>query len=265
MKPFSLLAQAHSPDGTLIELKRRDDEYVILAAGRHLMSSRTHASEESLATFGCRHITATHPHHPTSHPTILIGGLGMGFTLRAALDLLPPRAKIIVAELIPEIVDWNRGPLAHLANHPLADPRVQIEIADVAALLSTAATRSRPLAAKIANSARAARAEQSPRPAHPSKFDAILLDVDNAPAAFTDSANAHLYSAQGLAASHASLNPGGTLALWSATAAEDRHFTARLRSANFTVHLEHTRAHASKSRANKGPRHTIYLAQKSQS
>jgi spermidine synthase len=256
MKPFELLAQAHSPDGTLIELKRRDDEYVILAAGRHLMSSRTHASEESLATLGCRHITATHPHHPTSHPTshptILIGGLGMGFTLRAALDILPPRAKIIVAELIPEIVDWNRGPLAHLAAHPLADPRVRIEITDVAALISSPA--------KAANSARVAQSPLAASAAHPlQKFDAILLDVDNAPAAFTDSANAHLYSAQGLASAHASLNPGGTLALWSATAHEDRNFTDRLRAANFTVHLEHTRAHA-----NKGPRHTIYLAQKSQ-
>jgi spermidine synthase len=237
MKPFELLAQAHSPDGTLIELKRRDDEYVILAAGRHLMSSRTHASEESLATLGCRHIIATHPHHPTSHPTshptILIGGLGMGFTLRAALDILPPRAEIIVAELIPEIVDWNRGPLAHLAGHPLADPRVRIEITDVATLLG----------AKSASRA---------------KFDAILLDVDNGPASFTDSANAHLYSATGISAAHASLTPGGTLALWSAHA--DRQFTHRLRAANFTVRLEHTRAHA-----NKGPHHTIYLAQKSQS
>ena len=257
MKPFELLAQAHSPDGTLIELKRRDDEYVILAAGRHLMSSRTHASEESLATLGCRHITATHPHHPTSHPTshptILIGGLGMGFTLRAALDILPPRAKIIVAELIPEIVDWNRGPLAHLAAHPLADPRVRIEITDVAALISSPA--------KAANSARVAQSPLAASAAHPlQKFDAILLDVDNAPAAFTDSANAHLYSAQGLASAHASLNPGGTLALWSATATKDRNFTDRLRAANFTVRLEHTRAHA-----NKGPRQTIYLAQKSES
>jgi len=253
MKPFEVLAQAHSPDGTLIELKRRDDEYVILAAGRHLMSTRTHASEESLATLGCRHITATHPHHPTSHPTILIGGLGMGFTLRAALDILPPRAKIIVAELIPEIVDWNRGSLAHLAAHPLADPRVRIEIADVAALLSRSA--------KTANSARVAQSPLAASPAHPpQKFDAILLDVDNAPAAFTDSANAHLYSASGLAAAHASLNPGGTLALWSATATEDRNFTDRLRAANFTVHVEHTRAHAN----NKAPRHTIYIAQKSQ-
>jgi spermidine synthase len=253
MKPFELLAQAHSPDGTLIELKRRDDEHVILAAGRHLMSSRTHASEESLATLGCRHITATHPHRSTSHPAILIGGLGMGFTLRAALDLLPPPAKIIVAELIPEIVDWNRGPLAHLAAHPLADPRVRIEITDVAALLSSPA--------KAANSARVAQSLPAAPPAHPpQKFDAILLDVDNAPAAFTDSANAHLYSAQGLAAAYASLNPGGTLALWSATATEDRNFADRLRAANFTVHLEHTRAHAN----NKGPRHTIYLAQKSQ-
>jgi spermidine synthase len=233
MKPFELLAQAHSPDGTVIQLKRRDAEYIIFAAGRQLMSSRTHASEESLAAHGCRHITAAS--HPL-HPTILIGGLGMGYTLRAALDLLSSRAKIIVAELIPEIVDWNRGPLAHLAGHPLADPRVRIEIADVAALLSHSA----------------------PAPA-PQTFDAILLDVDNGPASFTDSANSALYGAQGIAAAHASLNPGSTLALWSAEAHEDREFTTRLRAANFTVHLEHTRAHA-----NKGPRHTIYLAQKSQ-
>ena len=233
MKPFELLAQAQSPDGTAIQLKRRDDEFVILAGGRHLMSSRTHASEESLATFGCRRAAAL------PHPAILIGGLGMGYTLRAALDLLSPRATIVVAELIPEIVDWNRGPLAHLANHALADPRVRVEIADVATLLS------RPTNAN----------------AHRAKFDAILLDVDNAPAAFTDSANAHLYSVAGLAAAHASLNPGGTLALWSATATEDRNFTARLRAANFTVHLEQTRAHAN----NKGPRHTIYIAQNSDS
>jgi spermidine synthase len=238
MKPFELLAHAQSPDGTVIELKRRGDEYVILAGGRHLMSSRTHASEESLATLGCRRIAASPEraakNQPTPHhPRILIGGLGMGYTLRAALDLLPPSATVIVAELIPEIVDWNRGPLVHLAAHPLADQRVRVEITDVAALLG----------AKSASRA---------------KFDAILLDVDNGPASFTDSANAHLYSATGLAAAHASLIPGGTLALWSAHA--DREFTHRLRAANFTVHLEHTRAHA-----NKGPRHTIYLAQKSKS
>ena len=190
---------------------------------------------------GCRRATTAASTQPQpTQPTILIGGLGMGFTLRAALDLLPPRAKIIVAELIPEIVDWNRGPLAHLAAHPLADPRVQIEIADVAHLLSSATRRA-----------------QSPSPHK--KFDAILLDVDNGPGAFTDSANAALYSAQGLAAAHASLNPGGTLAVWSGDAHADRNFEHRLRSANFTVHLEHARAHAN----NKGPRHTIYLAEKS--
>ena len=240
-----MLARALSPDGTVIQLTRRDDEYVILAGGQHLMSSRMHASEESLAAFGCRHIATASTPAAKHSPSILIGGLGMGYTLRAALDLLPPRASVIVAELIPEIVDWNRGPLAHLAANPLADPRVRIEIADVAALLS------RP--AKAANSARAAQAD---RPAPLPEFDSILLDVDNAPAAFTDSANAHLYSPSGLAAAHASLTPGGTLALWSAH--EDRQFTHRLRAANFTVHLEHTRAHA-----NKGPRHTIYLAQES--
>jgi spermidine synthase len=228
VKPFQLLGEAHSPDGTVIQLTRRDDEYVILAAGRHLMSSRMHASEESLAALGCRRAAAL------KQPAILIGGLGMGYTLRAALDLLPATATIVVAELIPAIVEWNRGPLAPLAKNPLADPRVRIEIKDVAAILHT-------------------------RAAHlPQKFDAILLDVDNSPAAFTDSANAALYSAQGIAAAHASLNPAGTLAVWSAEAREDRPFADRLRSANFAVQTEHTRAHA-----NKGPRHTIYLAQKS--
>jgi spermidine synthase len=250
MKPFELLAQAQSPDGTALQLKRRDDEFMIFAGGRHLMSSRMHASEESLAAFGCRRAVAL------PRPTILIGGLGMGYTLRAALDLLPPGATVIVAELIPEIVDWNRGPLAHLAGHPLADPRVRVETADVAALLATSASanpaRSRPRAKQVARTAKTGR--PAPRPT----LDAILLDVDNGPSAFTDSANAALYSASGIAAAHASLAPGGTLALWSAH--EDREFEHRLRAANFSVQLERARSHA-----NKGPRHTIYVAQKSKS
>ena len=201
---------------------------MILAAGRHLMSSRMHASEESLAAHGCRRAATL------QQPAVLIGGLGMGYTLRAALDLLPAKATIVVAELIPEIVQWNRGPLAPLANNPLADPRVHIEIKDVAAILHTRDTHP------------------------PQKFDAILLDTDNGPASFTDSSNAALYGPAGIAAARASLRPGGTLAVWSAV--EDPKFAHRLRAANFTVHIEHTRAHA-----NKGPRHTIYLAQKSQS
>jgi len=249
VKSFELLGQALSPDGTVIQLKRRDDEYVILAGGAPLMSSRTHGSEVSLAASGCRRAAAL-PRAAVKHqPYILIGGLGMGYTLRAALDLLPPLATVVVAELIPEIVQWNRGPLAPLAKNPLADPRVRVEIADVAALLSRSAS-SAPSSPNAPHSARAA--------AQALQFDAILLDVDNGPGAFTDSANAVLYSASGIAAAHASLNPGGTLAVWSAR--EDRQFAHRLRAANFTVHIEHTRAHA-----NKGPRHTIYLAHKSQS
>jgi spermidine synthase len=243
MKPFELIATAKSPDGTILQLTRRDNEFIILAAGRHLMSSRTHASEESLAALGCRRAAAL------PQPSVLIGGLGMGYTLRAALDALPPHATITVAELIPEIVDWNRspdGPLAHLANHPLADPRVHVEIKDVAAVIS-----------RLENSHSSAAQISHP---HQQKFDAILLDVDNSPAAFTDSSNVALYNAQGIAAAHASLTPAGTLAIWSADSQADTKFTNRLRSANFTVHIEHTRAHA----ANKGPRHTIYLAHKSQ-
>ena len=232
MKPFERLAQAKSPDGTVIELARRDAEYVILAAGGQLMSSRLHGSEESLAQLGCRHLAGT----AKPNPVVLIGGLGMGYTLRAALDLLPARATVVVAELIPEIVDWNRGVLAHLAGDPLADPRVRVEVADVASLL---AHKSQPK----------------------SQFDAILLDVDNGPASFTDSRNDTLYSASGVTAAHNSLNPGGMLAVWSGDAGEDRGFVDRLRSAKFAVTIEHVRARAN----NKGARHTIYLVQKSQS
>jgi spermidine synthase len=229
MKPFELLAEAHSPDGTTIELRRRDHEYVILAGGGHLMSSRMHGSEESLATLGCRRAAAS------PSPSVLIGGLGMGYTLRAALNILPPRATVIVAELIPEIVEWNRGVLGPLASHPLKDSRVRVEIADVAALLARHPARITPAA----------------------RLDAILLDIDNGPGAFTDSSNSALYNAPGVAAAHASLKPGGTLVVWSAESNADRAFERRLRAAKFTVQLERAR-----SRANRGPRHTIYIAQR---
>jgi spermidine synthase len=222
LKPFELLGRTQSPDGTAIELKRRDDEYVIFAGGQQLMSSRMHASEELLAALGCRRAAAL------SSPRVLIGGLGMGYTLRAALDLLPAGATVIVAELVAEVVEWNRGVLAPLAQNPLADPRVRVEIADVAATLRASA----------------------------GKFDAVLLDVDNGPGAFTDSGNAALYGDSGIAAISASLKPGGMFAVWSAR--EDRKFEKRLRGAKFAVRLERARAHSGS-----GSRHTIYLAQKS--
>ena len=196
-------------------------EFLIAANGQSLMSSRMHGSEEALAVLGCRH-ARTLP-----RPDVLVGGLGMGFTLRAALDVLPASACVTVAELVPAVVEWNRGPLAAVAAHPLDDPRVHVEAGDVAAVLR----------------------------ANRGRFDAVLLDVDNGPAAFTASDNACLYDAAGLAEARASLTPGGVLAVWSA--AEDQAFERRLRAAGLTVARERVRG-----RGNKGPRHTIVVAQR---
>jgi spermidine synthase len=223
MKPFELLGQQRSRDGTILKLVRRGDEYLILANGQNLMSSRMHGSEEALATFACR-TAAT-----MKQPTVLIGGLGMGFTLRAALDLLSPDAKVVVAELIPAIVEWNRGPLGPLAGYPLSDSRVQVETDDVAIILS----------------------------ASTSQFDAVLLDVDNGPAAFTDIHNAGLYDESGIAAVFSALKLHGVLAVWSAR--EDKKFTQRLRDGRFTVEVQPVRGRLKQG----GPRHIIYLGKKS--
>jgi spermidine synthase len=220
MKPWELLGETRTPDGTLMTLTRRDSEYVILADGRSLMSSRMHGSEEALATFACRQARTL------ERPCVLVGGLGMGFTLRAALDLLPPHAEVVVAELVPAVVEWNRGPLGSLAGHPLKDTRVIVDVGDVKATLH----------------------------ANPGRFDAVLLDVDNGPAPVTVSHNAGLYDDRGLAAVRAALKSGGVLAVWSAW--EDRRFEQRLRYGQFTVAVERVRGRLKKG----GPRHTIFLA-----
>ena len=202
-----------------MSLTRQDREYVILASGKSLMSSRMHGSEEALATLACREARTL------DEPCVLIGGLGMGFTLRATLDLLPPEATVVVAELVPAVVEWNRGPLGPLAGHPLKDARVQIEVGDVAATLRSSTRR----------------------------FDAVLLDVDNGPAAFTASHNTGLYDDGGIAAVRSALKAGGVLAVWSAW--EDRKFEQRLRYGGFTVHVERVRGRLKQG----GPRHTIFL------
>lgn len=183
------------------------------------MSSRMHGSEQALATLACRRMR-------TPHPCLLIGGLGMGFTLRATLDLLPPDAKVVVSELLPAVVEWNRGPLGPLADHPLEDARVRVEVGDVAETLRSS----------------------------PGRFDAVLLDVDNGPDAFTAPANARLYDDRGLADIRAALTTGGVLAVWSA--GNDRQFERRLRNTGVTVHVEHVRGRLKQG----GPRHTIILA-----
>src|SRR5258708_15532994 len=142
-----------------MKLIRRGDEYIILVDGAILMSSRMHGSEEALATLACQRVRTV------EQPSVIIGGLGMGFTLRTTLDLLPQDATVVVAELVPALVEWNRGPLGPLANHPLKDKRVRVETGDVLVTL-----RSRL-----------------------GQFDAVLLDVDNGPTAFTASNNAGPY------------------------------------------------------------------------
>lgn len=219
MKPWELLGQTRTPDGSDMTLMRRDREIVILANGKPLMSSRMHGSEEALAVSACRRARTL------ENPCVLIGGLGMGFTLRATLDVLPPSAIVVVAELVPAVVEWNRGPLGPLAGHPLKDRRVRVDVADVAETLRASRDR----------------------------FDAVLLDVDNGPAAFTASDNARLYDDRGLAAARASLKAGGVLAVWSAW--DDRKFEQRLRHGGFTVEVERVRARLKKG----GPRHTIFL------
>ncbi len=223
VKPVELLGQALSRDGTVLKLVRRGDEYIILANGKSLMSSRMHGSEEALATFACRHARTL------ERPCVLIGGLGMGFTLRAALGLLPPGAVVIVAEIVPAVVEWNRGPLGPLAGEPLNDPRVQVEIDDVAITLAS----------------------------RRGQFDAILLDVDNGPAAFAGSNNAGLYDDRGIAAAFSALKMDGVLAVWSAR--EDRKFAQRLRHGRFEVEVERVRARLKQG----GPSHTIFIGRKS--
>jgi spermidine synthase len=222
VKPWELLGQTTAPDGTTLALMRHDREYVIFANGKILMSSRMHGSEEALAAFALKHARTQ------DSPAVLVGGLGLGFTLRATLDSLPAGASVDVAELVPAVVEWNRGPLGPLAGHPLDDKRVRVRVEDVLVTLRSS----------------------------PGRFSAVLLDVDNGPDAFTTSSNAGLYSDKGLQAARAALEPGGVLTVWSAW--EDRKFEQRLRYNGFTVEVERVRARLKQG----GPRHTIFLGRK---
>ncbi len=221
MIPWEFLDSARVPDGDgEIGLYRRGQEYSIRVGNRELMNSRVHASEEALAEMACARIANR------TRPWILVGGLGMGFTLAAVLRGLSAGGAVLVAELVPAVVSWNRGPLAALAGHPLRDARVTVKEVDVGQIL---------------------RAERQ-------AYDAILLDVDNGPAALGRQKNDWLYARPGLEATHAALRPVGVLAVWSA--APNRIFTQRLRRNGFTVDEVRTSAHSS----GKGRRHTIWLA-----
>ncbi len=217
MIPLETLGRATTADGRDLVLYHRDGVFQIRVDGLELMSSNAHGSETALAELAqeaVRHVL---------RPRILIGGLGMGFTLRAALDCFPKTATIVVAELFAEVVEWNRGPLSHLAKRPLDDPRVRLHRADVNDLLDG------------------------------EPFDAILLDVDNGPGAFTVTSNERLYGASGIDRLVRAVKEQGVLALWSATV--EQVFERKLRKAGLEV--ECRRVHARGPGG--GARHAIYL------
>jgi len=224
MKPTVLLGTAKIPnDGGELTLSQRDGDFAIRLKGVHgdLMSSRMYSSELALAELGCAHI------RELENAKVLVGGMGMGFTLAAALEATSASSEVLVAELVPEIIEWNKGPLGECAGRPLEDSRASIYMGDVAELfISQQAT-----------------------------YDAILLDVDNGPEAFTHDDNSELYSMESLHAIRESLRPNGVLAVWSAWHAPS--FTKKLKKARFKASYKTVRAHKGK-----GSKHTIYLAQK---
>jgi spermidine synthase len=221
MTPWTLLDSAQVPgNGGELQLYQRNDEFSVRIVGRgELMNSRTHGSEDALAEYSCARLV------DCTKPQLLIGGLGMGFTLAAALQSLGNQAHVVVAELVPAVVAWNRGPLGDCAGHPLRDPRVTVSEMDVARMLMAG--------------------EQT--------YDAILLDVDNGPEGLTRKENDWLYSINGLNEAYAALRPRGVLAVWSA--GPDKNFLNRLRKVGFEVDEVRVHAHGSK-----GARHTIWLA-----
>lgn len=221
MSDWTLLGEAQIPgtDQFMYLYQGKDDFSIKLARGQELMNTRKHGSEDALGELPCRRIKDVH------NARVLIGGLGMGFTLAAALRTLGPQAEVTVAELIPEVVEWNRGPLGERSGRPLDDPRTRVHVGDVLRLLKQ-------------NKAR---------------FDVIALDIDNGPEGLTRNSNNWLYSLMGVAAAQNALKPDGVLAYWSA--AKDDDFHDLLKSCGLLVDQVQVYAHGEK-----GARHTLWLA-----
>lgn len=220
----TLLGTADIPnEGGVLRLTQRGNDFSIHLQGvrGELMNSRVHSSELALAELACTHIQGK------ANTTVLVGGLGMGFTLAAALKATTKSSDVIVAELVPEVVEWNKGPLGECAGNPLDDKRATVYLGDVATLFK----------------------DNKP------KYNAVLLDVDNGPEGFTQADNNNLYSIPSLQAIGKTLRPKGVLAVWSAW--NDPQFTHQLKKAGFAVETKTVRAHKGK-----GSRHTIYLAKK---
>ena len=222
MAPWRTLSRALTSDGSELALARRAREFAIRVDGQVLMNSTSHGSEKKLARHGCVGL------RDTPRARVLVGGLGMGFTARAALDEIGADAHVEVAELVGAVVEWNRDLIGHLAGAPLLDPRLRVIEADVADTIGRARAR----------------------------YDAILLDVDNGPEALSSYQNRRIYTEDGLARARRALRPRGMLALWSAF--EAKAFTKRLADCGFDVDLKRVRAHGGASQ-----RHVLWLARAS--
>ena len=224
MIPWKLLSRTRTLDNkSELTLSQRDTEYSIRVNGLELMNSRMFGSETRLAELSCREIA------DRQHACVLIGGLGMGYTLSAALRSLHADANVLLAELVPSVVEWNQDVLGSLTDDPLEDSRVTVRIDDVVHVITSSV----------------------------STFDAILLDVDNGPNSMTQAGNDELYSLSGVTMIHRALRPGGVVAVWSAS--PDTGFTQRLKTSSFHVIEHKVRARTQK----KGPVHTIWIAKKS--
>ncbi len=219
MKAFRRVESVQAPDGSLLELFTHDGAYLLRVNGAELMSTRRHQSEDALATLTCAKVATR------AGACVLIGGLGLGFTLKATLDALGADARVVVSELVPAVTEWNRNPAYNLAHEALADPRVEVVHGDVAALLAD----------------------------NPARFDAIMLDVDNGERALFENRNARLFQSKGIRLAMHALKADGWLGYWAAE--EELGFVGQLQEAGLVATVTTVRAHATA-----GPWHPVYLA-----
>jgi spermidine synthase len=220
VKPWETVEKALAPDGTEMVLARRDGEWVVRYGGKVLMSSRQHGSEDALAELALR--------KASKRRSVLVGGMGLGFTARAALERIPTDAKVVVAELTPALVDWNRRLVGSLAGRPLDDPRCHVHVGDVMARIAEAR----------------------------GAYDAILLDVDNGPSSMVHEANHRIYGEAGIALCWQALAEGGVLAVWSAH--HDERYLRRLQKSGFEAEARVVPSRGSSG----GLKHVLFIAAK---